>query len=67
MADPEPTDTPDRTPRTAAAEAERRRRRAEIFGDVLPDATRDDRDPEAGRRGGENDDWLRRNVPPHHG
>ncbi len=66
MADPEPPDSADRSAR-AAAEAERRRRRAEIFGDVLPDATRDDRDPEADRRDGKNDDWLRRNVPPHHG
>ena len=51
------------------AEAERRRRRARIFGDVLPETTRDDR-ADAGERqpGGEpGDDWLRRQVPPHHG
>ena len=51
------------------AEAERRRRRARIFGDVLPETTRDDR-ADAGERepGGETgDDWLRRQVPPHHG
>jgi hypothetical protein len=52
-----------------ASEAERRRRRARIFGDVLPETTRDDR-ADAGEResGGEpGDDWLRRQVPPHHG
>ena len=51
------------------SEAERRRRRARIFGDVLPETTRDDR-ADAGERepGGETgDDWLRRQVPPHHG
>jgi hypothetical protein len=50
-----------------AAEVERRRRRALIFGDVLPESTSDDREPESDRRGGENDAELRRNVPPHHG
>jgi hypothetical protein len=50
--------------------AERARRRARIFGDVLPEATRDDRadrseERPSGADGG--DDWLRRQVPPHHG
>lgn len=45
--------------------AQRRRRLDEIFGDVLPETTRDERadgpeDPGA-------DDWLRAQVPPHHG
>jgi hypothetical protein len=68
--------------RVAAAptEEERRRRRAAVFGDVLPEATSDDRaDPsERGRGGGADgygggdgedptDEWLRREVPPHHG
>jgi hypothetical protein len=44
----------------------------EVFGDVLPDATRDDLDADAelGGRGSARsgrDDELRRNVPPHHG
>lgn len=51
------------------SEAERRRRRAQIFGDVLPETTGDDRadawEGDSGREG--NDDWLRRQVPPHHG
>lgn len=49
----------------------RRKRRAELFGDVLPDQTSDDRaDRETGaRRTGESasDAWLREQVPPHHG
>lgn len=46
---------------------ERRRRLAEVFGDVLPEQTRDDTDAEVGGRSGSNEDWLRRQVPPHHG
>ena len=47
-------------------EWERRRRLAQIFGEVLPDATRDDRDePQVAERG--SDAWLRAQVPPHHG
>jgi hypothetical protein len=46
---------------------ERARRRAEVFGEVLPETTRDEReDPESrGRRDGET--WLKEQVPPHHG
>lgn len=55
---------------TAAARAARERRRAAVFGDVLPDSTSDDRD-RVGRDGpegvGDSDSWLRANVPPHHG
>jgi hypothetical protein len=47
-------------------EAARRRRRAEVFGDVLPETTEDEREPDAERERAE-DEWLRRNVPPHHG
>ena len=44
----------------------RRRRLAEVFGDVLPEQTTDDADePESGPDG--NDEWLKRQVPPHHG
>lgn len=41
---------------------ERRRRLAEVFGDVLPEQTSDDRDD----RSASNDEWLRQQVPPHH-
>jgi hypothetical protein len=51
-------------------EVERRRRRAEVFGDVLPESTRDDRDPDGSQERSSDvaaDEWLRNNVPPHHG
>jgi hypothetical protein len=46
--------------------ADRRRRLAEVFGDTLPEQTRDDTD-EPSTRAGEAEEWLRRQVPPHHG
>ena len=50
-------------------EAERKRRLDRIFGDVLPEQTRDDTASEAGEARGDDaaDEWLRRQVPPHHG
>ena len=42
-----------------------RARLARIFGDVLPETTRDERGPGEERSGSE--EWLRRQVPPHHG
>jgi hypothetical protein len=58
-------------PADARAEAERRRRLAEIFGDVIPEQTSDDSDEGAAsdRRTGEKaqEDWLQSQVPPHHG
>lgn len=50
---------------TAAERARRHRRLARIFGDGPPSQTRDDL-PESGERNS-NDEWLRRQVPPHHG
>lgn len=50
--------------RTAAA---REKRRARVFGDVLPEATSDDRADTWGEREGDSEEWLRRQVPPHHG
>lgn len=48
---------------------ERRRRLAEVFGDVLPDTTRDERDERDGSTDEESasDRWLKSQVPPHHG
>jgi hypothetical protein len=57
---------------TPEEKAARHRRLAEIFGDVLPDQTADDTG-EAGepanRRSEEKvqEDWLKSQVPPHHG
>lgn len=39
---------------------------AEVFGDVLPDTTEDERDDDV-RRHSSSDAWLRAQVPPHHG
>lgn len=66
---PAPRQTPDLTP---AQRAERRRRLAEIFGEVLPEQTSDDvgaASDRAERRTEEKvqEDWLRSQVPPHHG
>ncbi|MGH3696839.1 MAG: hypothetical protein ACRDRX_23125 [Pseudonocardiaceae bacterium] len=50
----------------ALSEADRRRRRERVFGDVLPADTADDRaDPEEADPD-ERDRWLRDNRPPHH-
>ena len=46
---------------------DRRRKRAEVFGDVLPEGTSDDQDEPDNERESSSDEWLRRNVPPHHG
>lgn len=52
---------------------QRRRRLAEIFGDVLPETTADEREPEGAgpsakaRSESPGDRWLREQVPPHHG
>ena len=59
-------------PEKARAEQERadearRRLRERVFGDVLPDTTGDERDGGAERSESGNDEWLRSNVPPHHG
>jgi hypothetical protein len=61
--------TPDDERAARDAERARRRRVAEVFGDVLPDTTSDERDDAEGRgaEGGDRDHWLRSQVPPHHG
>ena len=55
-------------PEDAAA---RKRRLAEVFGDVLPETTSDERDegPDStdGRDESARDAWYRDQVPPHHG
>lgn len=58
-------------------EVDRRRRMAAIFGDALPDLTRDEcaeargdvppRGADAGDSADPGDAWLRSQVPPHHG
>ena len=46
-------------------EVARRRRLEEVFGDALPEQTRDDVEPD--ERPADRDDWFRSQVPPHHG
>jgi hypothetical protein len=65
---------PERQPSADPAEdeqrredAERRRRRAQVFGEVLPEGTRDERGDGWGDRDSSSDEWLRGQVPPHHG
>lgn len=49
-------------------EWQRRKRLAEVFGDVLPETTEDERDPaDDVRREPSRDRWLKDQVPPHHG
>ena len=43
-----------------------RRRLDEIFGDVLPEVTRDEK-ADAPDEPATGDEWLRANRPPHHG
>lgn len=43
----------------------RKARLAAIFGDVVPESTSDDRDDDSA--GGTSEEWLKRQVPPHHG
>lgn len=64
----------DLDPKPGAGDWVRRKRLAAVFGDVLPDTTRDEREPGAGRDEGASEDsenskdaWLRAQVPPHHG
>ena len=46
---------------------EKARRRAEVFGDVLPETTRDEREDPESRERRDGDTWLQEQVPPHHG
>lgn len=53
-------------PLTPEEREKRRRRLAEIFGEVLPEQTSDDA-AEPQKRPDDADEWLQREVPPHHG
>jgi len=51
---------------TPAERAARKRRLAEVFGDVLPEQTKDDKSTE-GDDTSSSEKWLKEQVPPHHG
>jgi len=53
-------------PLTPAEREKRRRRLAEVFGDVLPEQTSDDAAEPQTRPDGD-DERITREVPPHHG
>ncbi|WP_456695239.1 hypothetical protein [Aeromicrobium sp. P5_D10] len=55
-------------PEPKASERERRRRAAELLGDLLPSTTTDETDEGWNEQGGtsRDEDYLR-DVPPHHG
>lgn len=56
------------SPEPPVTTATDRRRIDEIFGDVLPDVTGDERDVrQASDRAAEDDRWYLDNRPPHHG
>ena len=53
------------TPLTPEERDRRRRRLAEVFGEVLPEQTKDDADEPQAQP--DDDERIRREVPPHHG
>lgn len=55
------------SPQERRRRSERRRRLERIFGDVLPDQTKDDTEASEDSARERQDEWLRRQVPPHHG
>lgn len=62
------TDEEPETDAAVAADDERRRQlRAKVFGDVLPESTSDDRDDLVASEELMRREWLKRQVPPHHG
>ena len=68
---PEPGNPESKNPKrprglTAQEREARRRRLAEVFGEELPEQTSDDADESQPPSEG-SDEWLRRQVPPHHG
>ena len=59
-------ESPDPEELTDKERKARRRRLDEVFGDVLPEQTSDDAAEPDSRADG-SEEWLRRQVPPHHG
>jgi hypothetical protein len=55
------------TDREPESDWEKRRRLAAVFGDVLPETTADERDPAEGEAPDKSEEWLKAQVPPHHG
>ncbi len=63
-------DRPARPPEPPRAESDwqRKQRLAEVFGDLLPATTSDERgDDDGGAAERSSEEWLKSQVPPHHG
>jgi hypothetical protein len=62
------SDRPERSEKSET-DWERRKRLAAVFGDVLPETTSDERDADEPPAADSvrTDEWLRSQVPPHHG
>jgi hypothetical protein len=58
------TEPADPKPRRPARPPKKRPSIADVFGDVLPDVTSDERTPEPGTPSA--DTWYQDNRPPHH-
>ncbi|TKV61813.1 hypothetical protein FDO65_09810 [Nakamurella flava] len=67
-ADPGHAAEPDRAAAERRRQARRRRELDQMFGEVLPETTRDESGPD-GRANGpsDRDRWYSENRPPHHG
>lgn len=55
--------------REASSDAARKpsaQRLREVFGDVLPETTSDEREPGPPADAADRDEWFRANRPPHH-
>ena len=63
----DPDDVSEESAESAEPEWRRRRRLAAVFGDVLPETTSDERDPDTAEAEAAGERWLRAQVPPHHG
>ena len=63
------TGEPSRSRLTPEEREARRRRLAEVFGDVLPEQTSDDAEHvgEPQTQLETSEEWLKQQVPPHHG
>ncbi|WP_332643952.1 hypothetical protein [Aeromicrobium sp.] len=60
--------SPESEPELTEKEVARRRRAAELLGDLIPDTTSDDTDEGWGERAAPtSDEEYLRDVPPHHG
>ena len=60
------SENPERSEKAEETDWQRRRRLAAVFGDVLPETTSDERD-QPDSSGDASEEWLKRQVPPHHG